>query len=252
MRPVVIADFNSPLCYLAGLWVDQRLAEGVEVDWRAVEHAPGLSVLGAPAAAAPAFLRELAEAGRMPVPAGADELPAALPPIITNTRAAVAAYAEAVTDGVAHEIRRRLLHAIWIEKRHLSSAYEVRRIITDVMWPRVPLGPYRSTTLPQPMSGDPDPWKATRCQGGTIAPDGGPLTTVGYWRIRTWREEWRALDRPRLPVLIDEHGTLYEAADAVLVLADRARTRPPRPNGRANQPSTGRSHLVSTRLYQLK
>ncbi|HEU5428996.1 MAG TPA: hypothetical protein VFU74_19095 [Actinocrinis sp.] len=225
MRPVVIADFNSPLCYLAGLWVDQRLADGVEVDWRAVEHAPGLSALGVPAAVAPAFLRELAGAARLPVPPGADELPTDLPQIITNTRAAVAAYAEAVTDGVQDEIRRRLLHAIWIEKRNLSSAYEVRRIITDVMWPRVPFGPYRSTTLPRPMSGDPDPWKATRRQGGTIAPDGGPLTTVGYRRIRTWREEWRALGRPRLPVLIDPQGAFYEAEDAVLTLAGRA----PRP-----------------------
>ena len=158
MGLVVIADFNSPLCYLAGLWVDQRLADGAQIDWRAVQHAPGLSALGMPAAAAPAFARELTEARELPVPEGAQELPAALPPFITNTRAAVSAYAEAVTDGVADEIRRRLLRAIWIERRHLSSAYEVRRVITDVMWPRKPLGPYRSTTQPRPMSGDLDPW----------------------------------------------------------------------------------------------
>jgi hypothetical protein len=236
MRPVVIADFNSPLCYLAGLWVDQQAVDGSEIDWRAVEHAPGLSALGVPAAAAPAFARELAEAGRLPAPAGAQELPATLPQFVTNTRAAVAAYAEAVTDGVAEEIRRRLLHAIWIERRHLSSAYEVRRVITDVMWPRVSLGPYRSTTLPRPMSGDPDPWKATRRQGGTIAPDGGPLTTVGYWRIRTWREEWRELGRPRLPVLIDARGTLHEAADAVLALAGRPPRQSPPPEPPQERP----------------
>jgi len=246
MRPVVIADFNSPLCYLAGLWVDQRLADGVEIDWRAVEHAPGLPALGVPAAAAPAFLRELTGAARLPMPAGADELPTALPQIITNTRAAVAAYAEAVTDGVQDEIRRRLLQVIWIEKRHLSSAYEVRRVITDVMWPRVPLGPYRSTTLPRPMSGDPDPWNATRSQGGTIAPDGGPLSTVGYRRIRTWREEWRALGRPRLPVLIDAQGGFYEAEDAVLALAGGApRSGPMRQGVRPGEPVADRTMASS-------
>ena len=248
MRPVVIADFNSPLCYLAGLWVDQRLADGGEIDWRAVEHAPGLSALGMPAAAAPAFARELAEARELPVPEGAEELPAALPQFITNTRAAVAAYAEAVTDGVAEEIRRRLLRAIWIERRHLSSAYEVRRIITDLMWPRVPLGPYRSTTLPRPMSGDPDPWKATRRQGGTIAPDGGPLTTIGYRRIRTWRDEWHTLGRPRLPVLIDANGTLHEAADAVLALAGRPLSQAPRPEpleGRPDEPVADQTRVPS-------
>lgn len=249
MGLVVIADFNSPLCYLAGLWVDQRLADGAQIDWRAVQHAPGLSALGMPAAAAPAFARELTEARELPVPEGAQELPAALPPFITNTRAAVSAYAEAVTDGVADEIRRRLLRAIWIERRHLSSAYEVRRVITDVMWPRVPLGPYRSTTLPRPMSGDPDPWKATRRQGGTIAPDGGPLTTIGYRRIRTWSAEWRELGRPRLPVLIDSRGTLHEAADAVLALAGRPpRQAPPAaepPQGRPDEAAIDRTHTPS-------
>ena len=244
MQWVVLADFNSPLCYVAGLWVDRWLADGYEIEWRAVEHAPGLSALGAPAAAAPAFLRELAEAGRLPVPAGQDELPATLPRMVTNTRAAVAAYAEAVTDGAQEEIRRRLLHAIWIEGRHLSSAYDVRRIITDVMYPRVPIGPYRSTTLPRPMTGDPDPWKATRCQGGTIAPDGGPLTTMGYRRIRAWRDAWQALGRPRLPVLIDARGKSYEADDAVLALAGRAPHPASAPERGSELDATGRLQPV--------
>ncbi len=219
MKPVLYADFNSPLCYLAGLWVDQRAAGGAEFEWRAVEHAPGLSMLGTASGGAPQVLRELEEAGQLPVPAGADRLPGAPPPVITNTRAAVAAYAEAVTDGVADEVRRRLLRAIWIDKRHLSSAYEVRRIITDAMYPRVPLGPYRSTSLPQPMTGDPDLWKATRRQGGTIAPDGGPLTTIGYRRIRAWRDQWRALGLPRLPLLIDADGDIHHGTEAVRLLA---------------------------------
>jgi hypothetical protein len=219
---IVYADFNSPLCYLASLWVDRRLAEGVEIEWRAVEHASGISHLGVPNAAAPAtLLRELAEAVPLPVPDGTDRLPDSLPSVISNTEAAVAAYAEAVTDGVHDDLRRRLLRAIWIEQRHLSSAYEVRRIITDVMYPRVALGPYRSSDLPHPLTRDPDLWRAVRRSGGTIAPDGGPLTALGYRRIRAWREQWRALGRPDLPVLIDEHGAVHTGPDAVLWLAGR-------------------------------
>lgn len=231
MKPkaIVYADFNSPLCYLAGLWVDRRRAEGIETDWRAVEHVPGLSHLGVPnTAAPPALLHELAEAARLPFPDGQAGLPDAPPPVISNTEAAIAAYAEAVTDGVHDELRRRLLRAIWIEQRHLSSAYEVRGIITDVMFPHVPIGPYHSSDLPQPLTRDPDLWRAVRRSGGTIAPDGGPLTTIGYRRIRTWREQWRALDRPNLPVLIDEHGILHAGPDAVMRLAGRPAAAPDR------------------------
>jgi hypothetical protein len=224
---IVYADFNSPLCYLAGLWADRRLAEGVEIEWCAVEHAPGISHLGVPNTAAPATLsRELAEVALLPVPDGVDRLPDSLPPVISNTEAAVAAYAEAVTDGVHDNLRRHLLRAIWIEQRHLSSAYEVRRIITDVMYPRVALGPYRSSDLPHLLTRDPDLWRAVRCSGGTIAPDGGPLTTAGYRRIRAWREQWRAPGRPDLPVLVDEHGAVHAGPDAVLRLAGQPASTP--------------------------
>ena len=54
---------------------------------------------------------------------------------MSNTKAAVAAYAEAVTDGIQDQLRHCLFHAIWAEGRHMSSAYEVRRLITHLMWP---------------------------------------------------------------------------------------------------------------------
>lgn len=228
-NPVIYADFNTPLCYLAGLWADRWKAAGIQVDWRAVEHAPHLSRLGLPSAAAAKAPRsvpgslagELIEAVKLPLPDEEDGLPTDLPPFISNTRAAVAAFAEAVADGVQDEIRRGLLSAIWIERRHLSSAYDVRRVVTEVTYPRVPIGPYRSSSLPQPMTGDPDPLRTTRRQGGTITPDGSPLTTLGYQRVGAWREQWQSLGQPPLPVLIDDRGTIYAGIDAVLRLAGR-------------------------------
>src|ERR1035441_7572214 len=62
--------------------------------------------------------------------------PQAPPPVVSNTGAAGAAYAEAVSDGVAGELRRRLFRAVWAEGRHISSADEVRRLVTGLMWPQ--------------------------------------------------------------------------------------------------------------------
>jgi hypothetical protein len=73
---------------------------------------------------------ELAEVTALAL--AAEQLPAAVPLLISNTLAAVSAYTEAVTDGVQHELRRALFEAIWVRRRHLSSAYDVRPIITSV------------------------------------------------------------------------------------------------------------------------
>ena len=50
------------------------------------------------------------------------------------------AYAGAISDGTAAELRCRLFRAIWGEGRHLSSAYEVRRLVTRLMWPQEDIG----------------------------------------------------------------------------------------------------------------
>ena len=47
--------------------------------------------------------------------------------MISNTRAAVSAYAEAITDGIQDRLRLRLFESIWAQGRNVSSAYDVRR-----------------------------------------------------------------------------------------------------------------------------
>jgi hypothetical protein len=56
--------------------------------------------------------------------------------------------------------------------------------------------------LPLPIVCDPDPVLIVPRSGGTIAPDGGPLTTTGYRRIRQWRQEWQALPRLVIPAVV--------------------------------------------------
>ena len=47
--------------------------------------------------------------------------------------ATAAAYAEVVSDGVQHQLRRRLFDAIWTQTRRVSTVYHVRHLIADVM-----------------------------------------------------------------------------------------------------------------------
>jgi hypothetical protein len=141
---------------------------------------------------------ELAEIAALALPG--EHAPAAPPLVVSNTRAAVAAYAEAISDGIADELRRRLFRAIWAEGRHLSSAYEVRRLVTRLMWPQEDIGDrLASPDIPGLLDRDPDLARITRKSGGTIAPDGGPLTAAGWQRIRQWRADWLALPSQVIP-----------------------------------------------------
>ena len=219
MRLIVYGDFNCPYSYLASQRVDALLPlGGVEVDWRAVEHDPRLSMTGTPASAdRETWNRELAEVTELALPA--EQPPVAVPQLISNTRAAVSAYTEAVTDGVQHKLRRALFEAIWVGRRHLSSAYDVRPIITSVTYPRYPIRPYLSSDLPQPGFGDPDPLHMTRVLGGTIAPNGIPLTTIGWRRGQQWRQEWLTLAQQVVPTVIDPTGAALPGVQGLAYLA---------------------------------
>jgi DSBA-like thioredoxin domain-containing protein len=220
MRFIVYGDFNCPYSYLASQRVDALLRLGrVEVDWRAVEHDPWLSMTGTPASAdAGTWKRELAEVAALALPA--EQPPVAVPPLVSNTLAAVSAYAEAVTDGVQHELRRALFEAIWVRQQHLSSAYDVRPVITSVTYPPVPILPYLSSDLPLPGLGDPDPLHMTRVLGGTIAPNGIPLTTTGWRRAQQWRRDWLALPQQVVPTVIDPAGAALPGVRGLAYLAD--------------------------------
>ena len=223
MKVIVYGDFNCPYCYLASQRAE-RLARGgtAEIDWRAVEHDWKLAMTGTPADAGRAVRdKELAEVAALALPG--EDAPAAPPPVISNTHAAVAAYAEAVSDGVADELRRRLFQAIWTQGRHLSSAYEVRRLITGLMWPQEDITDrLASPDIPSLLLRDPDMARIVRRSGGTIAPDGGPLTTAGWLRIRHWREEWLALPSQVIPAVIGPDQIVRSGIDGLHYLADLA------------------------------
>jgi 2-hydroxychromene-2-carboxylate isomerase len=225
MTVIVYGDFNCPYSYVASQRADLLSRMGTAVDWRAVEHDRGLAVTGGnPDQHRAAWDRELTEVASLALPG--EHVPGAPPRLVSNTKAAVTAYAEAVSDGVADKLRRRLFQAIWVRGLHLSSAREVGRIAAEVMWPPEDItGRLASPDLPSLLLREPDPDLIVRRSGGTIAPDGGPLTTAGWRRIQRWRQEWLALPSQVIPVVIGPDHVARSGAGALRYLADLAGTR---------------------------
>jgi hypothetical protein len=66
--------------------------------------------------------------------------------------------------------------------------------------------------------------RIVRREGGTITPDGGPLTTAAYDRARQWRQQWLALFEPALsesalPAVIGPDGAVHAGPDGLRCLA---------------------------------
>ncbi len=236
MAVIIYGDFNCPYCYLASQRADLLGRTGTEVHWRAVEHDRSLPLTGRrPDTDRAAWDRERAEVASLALPG--EHVPASPPALISNTQAAVAAYAEAVSDGIAGEMRRRLFAAIWAQGMHLSSAAEVRRLVTALMWPPEDItSRLASPEIPSLLIRDPDPVRIGRRSGGTIAQDGGALTTIGWQRIRQWQQEWLALPSPVIPALTGPDQAVRSGVAALHYLADLARSAVPVPQP---QPGAG-------------
>jgi 2-hydroxychromene-2-carboxylate isomerase len=222
MHLIVYGDFNCPYSYLASQRVDAVVRAGrAEVEWRAVEHDRRLALTGTRSGSDPErWRRELAEAAAL---AGPDEqAPGTVPALISNTGAAVAACAEAVTDGVQDELRRSLFTEIWVRRRHLSAASEVRQLVSALMYPAGPRGELLAAPdLPARIHHHAGPGALPRLSGCTISPSGGPLTAAGHRRIGQWRREWLAGSGGVVPALSLPDGMLTGPA-ALARLADLA------------------------------
>ena len=250
MNVMVYGDFNCPYSYLASQRADLLSRAGVTVDWRAVEHDRGLPLTGSRSESDRAgWDRELADVASLALPG--EHVPAGPPVLISSTQAAVAAYAEAVSDGIADELRRRLFAAIWAQGLHLSSAYQVRRLITAVMWPQEDItDQLASPEIPSLLLRDTDLARIVRRSGGTIAPDGGPLTTAGWRRIRRWRHEWQALPSQVIPAVIGPDQVLRPGTDGLRYLADLATAAGVAPHlrtGTHTAPARGRQPVAAAR-----
>jgi len=215
---MIYGDFNCPYSYLASQRAGLLNRAGIAVDWRAVEHERRLPVTGSLTDHDRAgWDRELTEVTSLALPG--ERVPV-LPVMISNTAAAVAAYAEAVSDGIDGELRRGLFRAIWVRGLHLSGAYEVRRLVTDVTWPCEGVAQrLASPDFPGLLLRDPDVTRVVRGSGGTIAFNGVPLTTTGWRRVRQWRQEWLALPSQVIPAVIGSDHIVRSGVEGLRYLA---------------------------------
>jgi hypothetical protein len=224
VKVILYGDFSCVFCYLASQRADRLVRDGkADVEWYAVEHRPRLPVTGVKGGQNGEDV--MAEATLLALPG--EQLPATLPTVVTNTRAAVSAYAEAVTDGIQDRLRLRLFEAIWVQGRNMSRALDVRRVVADLTWPADPIYQHLiSPDLPSPVLHDPDPMRIVRREGGTVTLGGEPLTNSAYYRARQWRQQWQALHEPTLrestsaiPAVIGPDGAVHAGPDGLRYLA---------------------------------
>jgi hypothetical protein len=198
---IVYGDFNCPYSYLASLRVDALLATGGDVEWRAVEHAPTLPVIG----------RRLDDAGKAEMDAevqairellmSEEELPFVTPQLVPRTEAAVAGYAEACGAGVADEVRRILFDAYWTRGLNIGSPEVLRPMLAG------PIRGGQATALPLHRS------------GYAVSAARGPITVAAHRLIRGWQTGWEETGTQTTPTVI-ARGVAFAGIDGLAWLAE--------------------------------
>lgn len=205
---IVYGDFTCPACYLAS-WRSDLLDDSLHVvDWRAVEHRPGLPFTGA-RAGRPELARLTSQWAalaslRMP----GEILPGRAPSFVASTQAAVAGYAEAYGAGVAERARRALFRAYWVDGLDIGDPEVLRRLLADT----IRSGHSRSQPLRE--------W------GYAVTSARGPVTSGAFRLICDWQQQWQQLGGSLEPVLVDGDRPVITGSDALGELGRRLAGRP--------------------------
>jgi predicted DsbA family dithiol-disulfide isomerase len=190
MDLIVYADFSCPSCYLASRRADALVAAGVPIDWRTVEHALHVPVVGRRLNGLDQqeITDRFAALDALLLPG--EQLPWSMPPIVPSSEAAVAAYAAVYGTSAAHDVRRLLFELYWTQGVDVGNPNALR------------------TPLAGPALRSQVPIDAVRLSGYAVSVDRGPVTTAAYRRIRAWQAEWRELGVPQLPAVLAGGATL--------------------------------------------
>jgi len=215
MTLTVIGDFADPLSFLASQRVEQIRSLGLhDVRWLAVEADRGRPMGGRPLdSAATEALEQLLLPGEAAPAAGV---------AIPNSRAATAAYAESLTDGIEDALRRAMFDALWLHGRNIGEPNVLRSIVFATRNPEPPAGRIdwriRANEPRVPLD-DVDPASVSRRLGFLVSMGRGPLTHLGQQRIDAWRDLWLQRGAPALPLLLTDLGEAYAEAEALRWLA---------------------------------
>lgn len=205
-RIVVYADFNCPWSYLASRRAAVLATDGVQVDWRAVEHEPRCPGRLLGRSARLARLRgEMDQVVAELLPG--EVLPYSLAGFVPYTGAAVSGYAEAYAAGVATEVRQLLFEAFWMHAFDLGDATVVRTLLVDAV---------RSGSSPSDLLHE---W------GYAVDVTGGPVTTAAWRLLRVWAELWPDKDTEPVPVLVVDDAPPRFGIHAVTWLGAEMLTR---------------------------
>ncbi len=195
-RIVVYGDFNCPWSYLASRRAAVLAADGVEVDWRAVEHEPWRPNRFADSSVRFTCLREEMDhvvAHLLP----GENLPYSLAGFVPYTQAAVSGYAEAYAAGVARRVGDLLFEAFWMHAFDLGDAKVVRTLLVDAV---------RSGSSPSELLRD---W------GYAVDVTGGPVTATAWRLAAAWRDQWQATGKETVPVVLVGDAAPLFGTDAV-------------------------------------
>jgi hypothetical protein len=134
---VIHGGFTSPWSYLASRRVTRLELDGVEVDWRAVEHdrGPGERPPGAPSSF-DGLREEMEQVVGALLPG--ERLPYSLAGFVPHTGAAIDAYAAAYAGGSGAAIRQLLFEAFWVHAFDLADAQVVHTLVADACGGEVP------------------------------------------------------------------------------------------------------------------
>lgn len=180
---VVYGDFNCPWSYLTSRRAALLATNGLQIDWRAVEHAPLQDAATEDACHRFEDLRseiEEVEAHLLP----GELLPFALAGFLPHTRAAIRAYAEAYASGASARVRPLLFEALWMHSLDLADPSVVHTLVVDAI-------------RTQPPSGHPlGQWEYDA--GAT----GDSIHTTAARLTGTWAREWRTIAHGTVPVIL--------------------------------------------------
>lgn len=204
MTIVVYGDFTCPYSYLASRRTDVLTEAGTLVEWRAVEHRPGLPVAGRtldpPARAA--LEDEIAEIRGLLIEG--EDLPLAVPHLQPRTEAAAAGLAEAAGVGMEDEVRRLLFSAYWLHGTNIGDPEALRGLL---------VGPILRG------HGGADPLHES---GYAVSVSGGPITTAAYRRIQGWRRGWAQSGSTTTPTVVADAAVIV-GVDGLRYLGERVR-----------------------------
>ena len=132
---IVYAHFTSAFCYLASLRVDRLTAtHDTPVDWRAIEHRPGLVRPGLQLSSTAQVIRGRELTAARSLLTHREQFPARNPRFLPNVNAANTAYATARAKGLGERARRVLFDALTGYRGCTSAGVEVlQRLLPEAI-----------------------------------------------------------------------------------------------------------------------